>query len=60
MAPPIPCSTRQTMSAWMLVDRPESKEPNVKTPIAEANTRRVPKRSAAHPLTGMKTATLSV
>jgi hypothetical protein len=32
----------------------------VNRPIAEANTRRVPNRSAIQPLIGMKTARLSV
>ena len=39
---------------------PQSSEPSVKMPIAEANTRRVPNRSATQPLTGMNTARLSV
>jgi hypothetical protein len=34
----------------MLLDIPHRKEPSVKSPIAVANTRRVPKRSATHPL----------
>ncbi len=39
----------------MLV-RPQSSEPSVKIPMAEAKTRRVPKRSAIQPEIGMKTA----
>ncbi len=60
MAPPQPCRMRQATSTWMLLDRPHSSEPSVKMPIADANTRRVPKRSAIQPLIGMKTARLSV
>ncbi len=60
MAPPQPCRTRQATSRWMLLISPHSSEPSVKMPMAEANTRRVPKRSAIQPLTGMKTARLSV
>ena len=44
----------------MLLDIPQSNEPRVNRPMAEANTRRVPKRSAIQPLTGMKTARLNV
>ena len=60
MAPPMPCTTRQATSISMLVARPHSTEPRVKSPIAAAKTRRVPKRSAIQPLTGMNTARLSV
>jgi hypothetical protein len=44
----------------MLVETPQSNDPRVKRPIAEANTRRVPNRSAIQPLIGMKTAKLRV
>ena len=60
MAPPQPCRMRHATSTWMLVDMPQRNDPNVKRPIAEANTRRVPNRSAIQPLIGMKTARLSV
>ena len=60
IAPPMPCRILQATSTWMSRDNPHSSDPSVKTPIAEANTRRVPKRSAIHPLTGMNTARLSV
>ena len=60
MAPPMPCRTRQATSMSILADRPHSTEPSVNKPIAEAKTRRVPKRSAIQPLIGMKTARLSV
>ena len=60
MAPPQPCSTRQATSTWMLLESPQRNEPSVKMPIADANTRRVPKRLAIQPLMGMNTARLSV
>jgi hypothetical protein len=44
----------------MLVEIPQRKDPKVKRPIADANTRRVPNRSAIQPLMGMKTARLKV
>jgi len=44
----------------MLLDMPQRKDPSVKIPIAEANTRRVPNLSAIQPLIGMKTARLRV
>ena len=59
-APPMPCRMRQATRTWMFVARPQKSEPSVKMPIAVAKTRRVPNRSAIHPLTGMKTARLSV
>ena len=59
-APPMPCRMRQATSTWMFVERPQRSDPSVKRPIADAKTRRVPNRSAIHPLTGMKTARLSV
>src|SRR5271154_3415620 len=40
----------------MLLEMPQRKEPRVKMPMAEAKTRRVPKRSAIQPLMGVKTA----
>ncbi len=60
MAPPHPCRMRHATSKWMLFDIPQRKDPSVKSPIADANTRRVPNLSAIHPLIGMKTARLSV
>ena len=60
MAPPQPCRMRQATSTWMLVDMPQSNDPSVNRPMADANTRRVPKRSAIQPLIGMKTARLKV
>ncbi len=60
IAPPQPCRMRHATSTWMLLDMPQRNDPSVKMPIAEANTRRVPKRSAIQPLIGMKTARLRV
>ena len=58
IAPPKPCSTRMTKIIGRLVDNPHRAEPVAKIAIATQNTRRVPSRSAIHPLTGMKTARL--
>jgi hypothetical protein len=44
----------------MSLEMPQRKDPRVNKPIADANTRRVPKRSAIQPLIGMKTARLNV
>jgi hypothetical protein len=44
----------------MLLEIPQRKDPHVKSPIADANTRRVPNRSAIHPLIGINTARLNV
>jgi hypothetical protein len=60
MAPPAPCRTRHATIRCRSFVRPHSIDPTVNMPIAEANTRRVPNRSAIQPLTGMKTARLSV
>ena len=38
----------------MLLEMPQRNDPSVNRPIAEANTRRVPNRSAIQPLMGMK------
>ena len=60
IAPPQPCRIRQAISKWMSLESPQRNEPSVKMPMADANTRRVPKRSAIQPLIGMNTARLSV
>ena len=60
MAPPQPCRIRHATSTWMLLDMPQRNDPNVKSPIADAKTRRVPNRSAIQPLIGMKIARLNV
>ena len=59
MAPPKPCSTRAAVSSMALSLRPHRTEPKVNSAIAARKTVRPPNRSAAQPLTGMKTATLS-
>ena len=56
MAPPIPWAIRATTSSGTFGARPQASEPNMNSSIASANTRLVPKRSAIHPLIGMKTA----
>ena len=60
IAPPQPCRMRQATRTWMLLDMPHRNDPSVNSPMADANTRRVPKRSAIHPLIGMNTARLKV
>jgi len=60
IAPPMPWSTRQATSMLMSTATAHSSEPRLNSAIAEAKTRRVPKRSAIQPLIGMKTARLSV
>ena len=60
IAPPAPCRMRHAIIRWRSLIRPHNSDPRVKTPIAAANTRRVPKRSATQPLMGMKTARLNV
>jgi hypothetical protein len=60
MDPPQPWRMRHATRTWMLLDMPQRNEPSVNMPIADANTRRVPKRSAIQPLIGMKTARLNV
>jgi len=51
---------RHATITWMLLDMPQRNDPSVKMPMAEANTRRVPNRSAIQPLIGMKIARLRV
>ena len=60
IAPPQPCKMRHATSTWRSLETPHKIEPSVKRPMADANTRRVPNRSATHPLTGMNTARLNV
>ena len=60
IAPPMPCRMRKATSRWRSVEMPHRSEPSVKMPMADEKTRRVPNRSATQPLSGMKTATLSV
>ncbi len=60
MAPPHPWRMRHATSTCRSLDRPHKRDPSVKSPIADANTTRVPNLSATQPLTGMNTARLSV
>ena len=59
-APPMPCRTRAATRNGRFCASPHNSEPSVNRPIAEANTLRVPNRSAIHPLIGINTARLSV
>ena len=59
MAPPMPCTTRAAVKPHSPSASPHSTEAAVNTPIALANTVRLPKRSAAQPLIGMNTASVS-
>ena len=56
VAAPIPWKTRSTVNSVRLVLVAHSAEDTVKMTIAMRNTRRAPKRSASHPLSGMSTA----
>ena len=56
IAPPRPCSRRAPVIICAFTDRPQSTEAMVKIEMAVKNTRRVPKRSAIQPLSGMPTA----
>lgn len=51
---------REATSRGTLGASPQPSEPKRKSQMASLNTRQVPKRSATQPLTGMKTARLSV
>ena len=56
MAPPAPCTTRESTTESSVVERPQSIEPSVNTTIAAENTLRAPNLSAAQPESGMNTA----
>ncbi len=59
MEPPSPCNTRDAVnipSVWLT---PQSADATVKMRMAEAKTRRSPKRVAVQPLSGMKIASVS-
>ncbi len=56
IAAPQPWKIRAATNWGRVLDRPQKIEPMVKTAMAERNTRLVPKRSAAQPEAGMKTA----
>ena len=57
IAPPTPCRVREITSCRTLTERAHVSELSVKMQIATMKTRLAPKRSAAHPLIGTKTAT---
>jgi hypothetical protein len=58
IAAPSPCRMRAATSMGTFTARPHSTDAIVKSSTAPPNTRRVPKRSAIQPLTGMPTARL--
>ncbi len=60
MAPPMPCSTRAAKKLQNPFDRPQRAEARVNRPMAEPNTVRAPKRSAAQPLSGMPAASMTI
>src|SRR5580700_5444452 len=60
MAPPQPCRMRQANRTWMLLETPQRNDHSVNRPMADADFRRVPHRSAIQPLMGMNTARLNV
>jgi hypothetical protein len=59
IAPPTPWMIRAITSTVRLLAKPHAIDPRVNTTIAQRNTVRAPKRSAIHPLSGMKMARLS-
>ena len=58
-APPTPCSTRVAVSVARSGASAQPAEARVKSVIAVAKTRRAPNRSAAHPLIGIRMATVT-
>ena len=54
----MPCGTRAAINIVALMARPHSSDETVNSANANKKMRRVPKRSASQPLTGMKTARL--
>ncbi len=58
MAAATPCGTREATSIWALTASPHSTDETINSATADRNTRRLPKRSASQPLTGMQTARL--
>ncbi len=55
-APPAPWTMRASVKETRPVDRPQATDARVKTATAVQNTRRAPKRSAAQPLAGSRSA----
>ena len=58
-APPTPCNTRVAVSVVRSGASAQPADASVNSAIATAKTRRAPNRSAAHPLIGMSTATVT-
>ncbi len=58
--PPIPCRTRAAVNCHRRELKPQSMEESVNMAMARQNIVRAPKRSAIHPLMGMKTASVSM
>ena len=56
MPPPMPCSTRNRISAVVEVARPHSAEPAVNRTSEMMYTRLAPNRRAAQPVTGITAA----
>ena len=56
MAPPMPCTMRNSTKSNSDEAKPQASRASGKTMIAALNTVRAPKRSAAQPLNGMNTA----
>ena len=56
MAPPMPCRNRAATNSTRLPDTAQATDPARNTPIAMANIRRAPNRSAIQPEIGMKIA----
>lgn len=60
IAPPTPCTTRKITNSDSELESAQASEPNVNRLTATIKTRRVPKRSASQPLTGINMATVRV
>ena len=60
MPPPMPCTTRNTMSCTIVDATAHSSEPSVKATTDPMNSRLVPNRSAAQPVSGITAANASV
>jgi hypothetical protein len=58
MPPPTPCATRKKISDSMFQANAQASDAPENIVSANMNTRLVPKRSPAQPLTGMNTARL--
>ena len=60
MPPPMPWTTRNTMSCKIFDASAHSSEPSVKASTEPMKSRLVPNRSAAHPVIGITVASASV